>query len=70
MTEEVKTLKNRKKPTSKTKFDSLTCEWNNRVLGSVPDPNPWDPYVFGPLGCGSFRKQAKKIKKNWLSTVL
>jgi hypothetical protein len=24
------------------------------LLGTVVDPNPWDPYVFDPLGSGSF----------------
>jgi hypothetical protein len=37
-----------------------------------PDPNPSDPYVFGPPGSvsGSFYHQAKIVKKALIPTVL
>jgi hypothetical protein len=34
------------------------------LLNSVPDPDPLDPYVFGPPGSGSLYEQAKQIYKN------
>jgi hypothetical protein len=46
---------------------------------SVADPNPWGPYVFGPLGSGSigqrygsgsFYRQAKNVRKTLIPTVL
>jgi hypothetical protein len=37
------------------------------VLGSVPDPDPPDPHVFGPPGSGSFYHHAKKVRKTLIS---
>jgi hypothetical protein len=41
------------------------------VIG-VADPNPSDPYVFGPpgSGSGSFYQQAKIVRKSLIPTVL
>jgi hypothetical protein len=40
--------------------------------GSVADPDPSDPYVFGPpgSGSGSFYHQAKIVRKTLIPTVL
>jgi hypothetical protein len=35
-------------------------------IGNVSDQ---DPYVFGPLGSGSFHQQAKKGRKTLISAV-
>jgi hypothetical protein len=53
------------------------------VDGSVPDPDPPDPHVFGPpgsgstiqmngsgAGSGSFYHEAKIVRKPWIPTVL
>jgi hypothetical protein len=37
---------------------------------SVADPDPSDPYVFGPPGSGSFYQQAKIVRKTFDPTVL
>ncbi len=37
---------------------------------SVVDPDPLDPYVFGPPGSGSFQYQAKIVRKTLISKVL
>ncbi len=35
-----------------------------------PDPDPSDPYVFGPPGSGSFYNQAKIVRKTLIPTAL
>ncbi len=49
------------------------------VTGSVGDPDPSDPYVFGPPGSGSFRQRygsgsfyhpAKIVRNTLIPTVL
>jgi hypothetical protein len=48
------------------------------LQGSVADPDPSDPYVFGPLGFGSistrnvsgFYHQAKRVRKTLIPTAL
>ncbi len=55
------------------------------VTNSVADPDPSDPYVFGPPGSGSVSQmygngfsskfltvyhQAKIVRKTWIPTVL
>ncbi len=46
-----------------------------------PDPEPSDPYVFGPpgsgsgsicqrYGSGSFHHHAKIVRKTWIPTIL
>ncbi len=42
------------------------------VISSVADsdPDPSDPYVFGPPGSGSFYHQAKIVRKTLIPTVL
>ncbi len=54
-----------------------------KIWTSGADPDPKDPYVFGPPGsgsistryesgssCGSFYNQAKMVRKTLISTVL
>jgi hypothetical protein len=50
---------------------------NKQVLTSVADPDPKDPYVFGPPGSGSISQRYgsgsfyhQNIKKTLISTVL
>jgi hypothetical protein len=40
------------------------------LYSSVADPDPQDPYVFGPPGSGSFYSQAKIVRKTLIPTVL
>ena len=43
----------------------------NVALGSsVADPDPSDPYIFGPPGSGSFYHQSKIVRKTLIPTVL
>jgi hypothetical protein len=45
---------------------------NNLVIlerTSVADPDPKDPYVFGPPGSGTFNHQAQIIRKTLIPTV-
>jgi hypothetical protein len=40
------------------------------AVSSVADPDPQeDPYVFGPLGSGSFYHHAKIVRKTLILTV-
>ncbi len=60
-------------------FQRVTSSDFSSFLSSVADPEPLDPYVFGPLGfvgqrCGSrsesFDYQAKVVRKTLIPTVL
>ncbi len=65
----------------KTNFVQFHCEWIRIQKSSVADPDPLDPYVFGPSGSGSisqrygskfgsFYHQAKIVRKTLIPTVL
>ena len=40
------------------------------ALGSVADPDPPEPHVFGPPGSGSFYHHAKIVRKTLIPTIL
>ncbi len=42
----------------------------SNVNSSVANPDSSDPYVFGPLGSGSFYHRANKVRKTLIRTVL
>jgi hypothetical protein len=44
--------------------------YKNPLFSSVVDPDPSDPFVFGPPESGSLYHQAKIVRKTLIPTAL